>query len=94
MDELRSAGTSIGPYLMLTSWRSLLDRMAAKASAAADSHAEIDIRQLRGLAEQQDAAEAFLPLRREELGPHLRDALSTFRVLWTMRLDASQRPSG
>ena len=70
MDELRSAGTSIGPYLMLTSWRSLLGRMAAKASVAADSHAEIDIRQLRGLAEQQDA-EAFLPLSREELGPQL-----------------------
>ena len=70
MDELRCAGTSIGPYLMLTSWRSLLDRMAAKVSAAADSHAEIDIRQLRGLAEQQDV-EAFLPLRREELGPQL-----------------------
>lgn len=70
MDEFRSAGTSIGPYLMLTSWRSLLGRMAAKVSAAADSHAETDIRQLRGLAEQQDA-EAFLPLRREELGPQL-----------------------
>ena len=70
MDEFRSARTSIGPYLMLTSWRSLLGRMAAKVSAAADSHAEIDIRQLRGLAEQQDA-EAFLPLRREELGPQL-----------------------
>lgn len=70
VEELRSAATSTGPYLMLTSWRSLLGRMAAKASAAADSHAEIDIRQLRGLTEQQDA-EAFLPLRREELGPQL-----------------------
>ena len=44
--------------------------MAAKVSAAADSHTEIDIRQLQGLAEQQDK-EAFLPLQREELGPQL-----------------------
>ena len=70
MDELWSARIGVGPYLMLTSWRSLLDRMAAKVSAAADSHAEIDIRQLQGLAEQQDA-EAFLPLKQEELGPQL-----------------------
>ena len=55
---------------MLTSWRSLLGRMATKASAAADSHTETDIRQLQGLAEQQDE-EAFLPLRQEELGPQL-----------------------
>ena len=68
--ELRSAPTGGGPHLMLTSWRNLLGRMAAKVSAAADSHAETDIRQLQGLAEQQDA-EAFLPLRREELGPQL-----------------------
>ena len=70
LDELWSARIGVGPYLMLTSWRSLLDRMAAKVSAAADSHAEIDIRQLQGLAEQQDA-EAFLPLKQEELGPQL-----------------------
>lgn len=70
MDELRSARIGGGPHLMLTSWRNLLGRMAAKASAAADAHAETDIRQLRGLAVQQDA-EAFLPLRREELGPQL-----------------------
>ena len=69
-DGLRSARTSAGPYLMLISWRNLLGRMAAKVSAAADSHTEIDIRQLQGLAEQQDE-EAFLPLRREELGPQL-----------------------
>ena len=69
-DELRSVRIGTGPYLMLTSWRSLLGRMAAKASAAADFRTEIDIRQLQGLAEHQDE-EAFLPLRREELGPQL-----------------------
>ena len=69
-DELRNATTATGPHLMLTSWRSLLGRMAAKASAAADSHTEADIHQLQGLAEQQDE-EAFLPLRQEELGPQI-----------------------
>jgi len=69
-EGLQSARIGDGPYLMLTSWRTLLGRMAAKVSAAADSHTEIDIRQLQGLAEQQDK-EAFLPLRREELGPQL-----------------------
>ena len=44
--------------------------MAAKTSAAADSHTEIDLRQLQGLAEQQDD-DAFLPLARAELGPQL-----------------------
>ena len=68
--DLQSIRTGDGRYLMLTSWRSLLGRMAARVSAAADSHTEIDIRQLQGLAEQQDK-EAFLPLRREELGPQL-----------------------
>ena len=69
-EGLQSARIGAGPYLMLTSWRSLLGRMAAKVSAAADSHTETDIRQLQGLAEQQDK-EAFLPLRQEELGPQL-----------------------
>ena len=67
---LRSARIENGPYLMLTSWRILLDRMAAKVEADADYHTKIDIRQLQGLAELQDT-EAFLPLRREELGPQL-----------------------
>lgn len=69
-EGLQSARIGDGPNLMLTSWRNLLGRMAAKVSAAADSHTEIDIRQLQGLAEQQDK-EAFLPLRQEELGPQL-----------------------
>ena len=51
---LRSARIENGPYLMLTSWRILLDRMAAKVEADADYHTKIDIRQLQGLAEQQD----------------------------------------
>ena len=64
---LRSARAYDGLYLLLTSWRSLLSRMAAAAAAAADSHTETDIRQLHGLCEREDG-EAFLPLRSEEFG--------------------------
>ncbi len=66
-DGLHSAFAGDGRCLMLTSWRNVLGRMAARASAASDSRTEIDIGQLQGLAEQEDD-EAFLPLRREELG--------------------------
>ena len=66
-DGLRSATVNDGLYMLLTSWRSLLSRMAAKAAHAADSHAEADLRQLRGLCEWEDG-EAFLPLRAEEFG--------------------------
>ena len=55
-------------HLLLTSWQAMLDRMATEAADAADSDTEKDIGQLRGLAAQQDDI-AFLPLRREELGP-------------------------
>ena len=67
-EGLRSAPAGTGRFLMLTSWRNLLVRMAAAVSAMADSHTETDIRQLQGLAELEDD-EAFLPLRREELDP-------------------------
>ena len=62
---------------MLTSWRILLERMATRVGAAADDHTKFDILQLQGLAEQQDG-EAFLPLRREELGPQLPRRVSDF----------------
>ena len=64
---LRSATGGGRRHLLLTSWQALLDRMATEAAAASDSDTEKDIGQLRGLAAQQDD-EAFLPLRREELG--------------------------
>ena len=67
-EELRSAvAAGSKRYLLLTSWKTLLGRMAAQAAAASDSHTEKDIAQLQGLAAQQDD-EAFLPLKREELG--------------------------
>ena len=53
--------------LILTSWPSVLDRLT---SAAQDEQSLEDIRQLRGLVDQQDA-EAFLPLRAEQLSPEV-----------------------
>ena len=66
-EALRSAVAGGARRLMLTSWTSLLDRMATQAAAAEDSHTESNIGQLRGLAVLEDD-DAFLPLRREELG--------------------------
>ena len=54
--------------LMLTSWKTLLDRMQERAAAAADAQAEADIRQLRGLATHEDE-DGFVPLRRAEMRP-------------------------
>ena len=79
-EMLRSAAAGGGRWLMLTSWKNLLDRMAAEAAADADSHMETDIRQLRGLAVQEDA-DAFLPLRQEELGPEFPRRMLRLREL-------------
>ena len=54
-------------YLILTSWRMLLDRMLVSCTASADS-IESDIRQLQALCEQQDTT-AFLPIKPEEFAP-------------------------
>ncbi len=69
-DALRSAAAGGARRLVLVSWTSLLDRMAAGASAAGDSQTEADIAQLRGFAAREDSS-AFLPLRAEELGPDI-----------------------
>ena len=86
-EGLRSAAAGGRRYLLLTSWQALLNRMAAQAAAASDSHAEKDIGQLQGLAAQQDD-EAFLPLTREEFGPEF-----PRRILGLRRLvdDATDR---
>ena len=59
----RLDGTKI--QLVLVSWVRLLEKMA---SSAGEPEIEADIRQLKGLAQRQDA-EAFLPLHSEELSP-------------------------
>ena len=78
--ELRSAEVDDSTFLVLTSWGNLLHRMAAQVGAAGESHTETDIRQLQGLAEQQDD-EAFLPLRPEEFGPEFPRRLRNLRGL-------------
>ena len=54
-------------HVMLVSWTLLLDRMDAMTG---HDGIQSDIRQLRGLAQSQDA-EAFMPIRSEELSPSL-----------------------
>ena len=78
--NLRSAVVDGKCRLMLTSWATLLDRMASRASTAGESPTESDIQQLRGLADQMDD-DAFLPLRPEELGPEFPRRLANFRKL-------------
>ena len=68
--ELPRADIGRGRSLILTSWRAMLGRMASRASGALDTDAELDIRQLLGLCDRMDA-DAFLPLRAEELGPEV-----------------------
>ena len=64
-------------HLMLVSWVRLLDMMDALAG---DDGVKSDIRQLRGLAQVQDA-QAFLPIHSEELSPSLGR-----RVVWYNQL--------
>ena len=68
--DLPCAAVGGGRRLLLTSWTALLGRMASRANGVLDTDAELDIRQLRGLADRMDE-EAFLPLRSEELGPEV-----------------------
>ena len=57
-------------HLMLTSWRALLHRMESHAGLAGDVPTGEDIRQLRGLCDRE-GADAFLPLRADELSPEV-----------------------
>ena len=66
--EVRWASIGKHRLLMLTSWRLLLGSLATRTSAAGDVQTTNDIQQLQGLADLQ-GSEAFLPLRREQLGP-------------------------
>ena len=76
----RAASVGGGRRILLTSWGALLSRMASRASDAREAHAELDIRQLRGLADRMDR-EAFLPLRSEELGPAIPRRFLNFNSL-------------
>ena len=65
--EVRWVSAGDYRHLILTSWTSLLRRLEG---AADDEQARSDIRQLQGLADQQDSEE-FLPLRAEQLSPEI-----------------------
>lgn len=88
--ELRSAEVDDTTFLVLTSWRHLLRRMEAQVGAAGESRTETDIRQLQGLAEQQDD-EAFLPLRPEEFGPEFPRRLRNLRRLVDAATDRARK---
>ena len=68
-EQIRSAIAGQNRYLLLTSWRELLGRMAALvAKENAETSVLCDIQQLQGLCERMDS-DAFLPLHPDELGP-------------------------
>ncbi|MCY4204351.1 MAG: PD-(D/E)XK nuclease family protein, partial [Bacteroidetes bacterium] len=69
-EGLLSAHVGEVRWLILVSWKKLLDCMATTASADGDLQTEADIVQLRGLAVHADAT-AFMPLSSEDLGPDI-----------------------
>lgn len=79
-DGFLSASAGGTRWVILISWMNLLDRMATEVSDAGDSQTEADIKQLRSLAAQEDAA-AFMPLKAEELGPDVPRRLMGLRTL-------------
>ncbi len=79
-EEPWSAATSDGSRLVLISWKTLLGRMSGAAIAAGEKQAELDIRELREFASQQEETD-FLPLRSNEIGPRLPRRLRSLRRL-------------
>lgn len=79
LDRMRRAGVdSLSKRLMLISWDRLLERL--NDAVPGESLVASDIRQLRGLVQQQDM-EAFKPIQPEELSPSL-----AHRILWLNKL--------
>ncbi len=78
-------------FLILTSWKFLLDRMASRASGAGELRTEADIRQLLGLSQKMDE-DAFLPLRSEDLSPEFpRRVLAFVRLVKDVATRAAQK---
>lgn len=105
--EIRCALVDGGTrYLVLASWRALLNRMLSFAMSSGDP-VEADIRQLHALCEQQDQ-DAFLPLKPHKLAPEIPrrmlqfnrlvdDAVELARerdIVNTDRLNVTPRPHG
>ena len=82
------AGTEA--YLMLVSWRGLLDNLETRTTAAGDLGTSRAIQELRGLAARQDSG-AFLPLRSEELSPDIGHRMTHYYRLF---IDAIDRMAG
>lgn len=90
IDELRTAAVAeSNRFLMLTSWRAMLDAMALRASVDGDSSAERGILELNALCKRQDA-EAFLPIREGEFGPDFTRRISD---LWELIKDVPESAS-
>jgi len=85
--DLPCADVGGGRRLLFMSWSTLLGRMASSAAGALETATELDIRQLRGLADRMDA-DAFLPVRAEELGPGFARRMAGLQRLFE---DARQR---
>ena len=86
----RAKVTGTERHVMLVSWIQLLDRMGALAG---DDGVKSDIRQLRGLAQAQDAL-AFLPIHSEELGPSLGRRVVWYNQLIDHVVDSKGVPEG
>lgn len=78
-DEVEARWARIGQdhVLGLVSWRRVLSAVGTRVATAGDSQTAHEIEQLAGLCEQMDA-EAFLPLRAEELAAPSPRRLSQF----------------
>ena len=73
----RCAQIDEGRFLILTSWRAILNVMRAAVEAEGDLKTVSDIEQLSGLCERMDS-EAFLPIRSEELSSGIGKRLTQY----------------
>ena len=84
----KAVATGTDKYLVMVSWRALLSEILN--NSAADSSVRSDIQQLQGLTERMDS-EAFLPLRKEELGPDFPRRMINLARLVNEALNEGQR---
>ena len=80
VEEPWSTAAADGRRVALISWTTLLGRMSGAANAAGEAQAQLDIRELRQFAGQQEETD-FLPLRSDELSPRLPRRVRSLRRL-------------
>lgn len=79
--------------LVVLTWQILLEVIGNAASEASDRQLVEDIAQLRGLVEQVDAKNAFLPLRSTELAAEFGKRWSQFnRIQWDLITVLTREP--